>query len=440
MSTHHAVPTRHGETQSKPGIPNKPAPGISYFTPAQVPPSGAASDPQPDNTPIPKLFTPLKIRDLTLQNRIILAPLCQYSAVNGHHTAWHFAHLGGIISRGPGLAIIEATSITPEGRITPEDSGIWSDDHLEGEWGLKKIVEFAHSQGQKIAIQIAHAGRKASTVAPWLSHGAVATKDVNGWPDEVVAPSAVAYNADHAMPKALSLEEIEDLKTAWVAGVRRAVKAGFDVIEIHNAHGYLLHEFLSPVSNHRTDKYGGSFENRTRLTLEIVELTRKEMPKGMPLFLRISATDWLEHDGFKGDSWKLSDTVKLAPLLAERGVDVLDVSSAGNDPAQKISPGPGYQAPLSKEIKKAVGDKLLVGSVGSITSGKQAEAILTGKGEGSHGDTEVDFAFVGRMFQKNPGLVWAWAEELGVEINVANQMRWGFGGRPGAPKKQKSSF
>lgn len=361
--------------------------------------------------------------------------MCQYSAENGHHTAWHFAHLGGIISRGPGLCIVEATAITPEGRITPEDSGIWSDEHLEGEWGLKKIVEFAHSQGQKIAIQIGHAGRKASTVAPWLAASAVATKDVNGWPDDVVAPSAIAYSPNLAVPRALSLEEIDDLKTAWVAAVRRALKAGFDVIEIHNAHGYLLHEFLSPVSNHRTDKYGGSFENRTRLTLEIVELTRKELPKGMPLFLRISATDWLEHDGYKGDSWKLSDTVKLAPLLAERGVDVLDVSSAGTHPAQKISPGPGYQAPFSKEIKKAVGDKLLVGSVGSIKSGKQAEAILTGKGEGSQGDTEIDLVFVGSTFQKDPSLVWTWAEELGVEINVANQIRWGFGGRPGAPKK-----
>jgi 2,4-dienoyl-CoA reductase-like NADH-dependent reductase (Old Yellow Enzyme family) len=171
------------------------------------------------------------------------------------------------------------------------------------------------------------------------------------------------------------------------------------------------------------------------LTLELVELTRKEMPKGMPLFLRISASDWLEHDGYKGDSWKLSDTVKLAPLLAERGVDLLGVSSAGIHPAQKITPGPGYQAPFAKEIKKSMGDKMLVGSVGTITSGKQAEAILTGKGEGSLGETEIDFAIVGCMFQKNPGLVWSWAEELGVQINVANQIRWGFGGRPGAPKK-----
>jgi 2,4-dienoyl-CoA reductase-like NADH-dependent reductase (Old Yellow Enzyme family) len=338
------------------------------------------------------------------------------------------------VSRGPGLTMIEATSITPEGRITPEDSGIWDDSHVDNPFGLKTVVDFAHSQGQKIAIQIGHAGRKASTVAPWLSAGGLATEDVNGWPSKVKAPSAIPYNDAHAKPTALTLEEIEELKKSWVAGVKRAIRAGFDVIEIHNAHGYLLHEFLSPASNQRTDKYGGSFENRTRLTLELVELTRAEMPKDMPLFLRISATDWLDHDGYSGDSWKVEDSVRLAPLLAERGVDLLDVSSGGAHPAQKIKAGPGYQVPFAKAIKKAVGDKMLVGAVGGITTGPQAESILTGKGEGSHGEEELDMAIVGRMFQKNPALVWTWAEELGVEINVANQIRWGFGGRPGAKK------
>jgi len=226
------------------------------------------------------------------------------------------------------------------------------------------------------------------------------------------------------------------LKEAWVAAVKRVVKAGFDVIEIHNAHGYLLHEFLTPVINKRTDKYGGSFENRTRLTLEIAELTRKNIPDGMPLFLRISGTDWLEDR----ESWTLDDTVKLAPLLASAGVDLLDVSSGGAHADQKVKTGPGYQVPLAKTIKAAVGDKLLVGTVGSITSGKQAEAILTGKGEGSHGEQQVDLAIVGRGFQKNPGLVWAWAEELGTEIKMANQIGWGFGGRVGAPKKKHAGF
>ena len=325
--------------------------------------------------------------------------------------------------------MIEATSITPEGRITPEDSGIWLDSQAEK---LAEIVEFAHSQNQKIGLQIGHAGRKASTIAPWLSRVAVATEDVGGWPQEVVAPSAVPYDEARTLPKALSLDDIEELKKAWVAAVKRAVKAGFDVIEIHNAHGYLLHEFLTPVSNKRTDKYGGSFENRTRLTLEIAELTRKNIPEGMPLFLRISGTDWLADR----ESWTVDDTVKLAPLLASAGVDLLDVTSGGAHADQKVVPGPGYQVPLAKAVKAAVGEKLLVGTVGSITSGKQAEAILTGKGEGSHGEQEVDLAIVGRGFQKNPGLVWAWAEELGTEIKVANQIGWGFGGRVGAPRKK----
>jgi 2,4-dienoyl-CoA reductase-like NADH-dependent reductase (Old Yellow Enzyme family) len=406
---------------------------ISYFTPAQEPPSGTASDPQPDGKPIPKLFQPLKIRGLTLQNRIMLSPLCQYSAQDGHLTPWHMAHLGGIISRGPGLAIIEATAILPEGRITPQDIGIWSDKHVEGEYGLRRIVEFAHSQNQKIAIQIAHAGRKASTVAPWLGMDVLATEEVGGWPSNVRGPSAVPYNEDHATPKELSLDDIEELKKAWGAAVKRAVKAGFDVIEIHNAHGYLLHSFLSPISNKRTDRYGGSFENRVRLTLEIVEVSRKEMPESMPLFLRLSATDWLEHSG--EESWTVEESAKLASLLAEKGVDLLDVSSAGNSPAQKIKGGPGYQAGFAKTIKKAVGDKLLVSAVGTITNGKQAQAIISGEGEQSMGSEELDLIAAGRMFQKNPGLVWAWAEDLGIQINVANQIRWGFGGRPGAPKK-----
>ncbi|CZR52306.1 related to flavin oxidoreductase [Phialocephala subalpina] len=433
MSAHQNVPTKHCETARKGGIPNKPAKGISYFTPAQIPPSGTAVE-QPDGKPIPKAFTPLKIRGTTFQNRIFLSPLCQYSAQNGHFTPWHMSHLGGIISRGPGLSFVEATAVLPEGRITPEDSGIWQDSQVDGKYGLKDVVEFAHSQGQKIGIQLAHAGRKASTVAPWLSFGAIATEDVNGWPKNVKAPSAIAYNKDHADPIAMTLEDIEELKRAWGEAVKRGLRAGFDVIEIHNAHGYLLHEFISPVSNKRTDKYGGSFENRTRLTLEIVELTRKLIPDTMPLFLRLSATDWLEHDGYDGESWTVADSAKLAPLLAEKGVDLLDVSSGGIHPAQKIKPGPGYQAPAAKAIKKAVGDKLLVSAVGSITTGTQAEAILTGKGEESKGEAELDAVFAGRWFQKNPGLVWSWAEDLQCQIQVANQIRWGFAGRAGGKK------
>lgn len=322
---------------------------------------------------------------------------------------------------------MEATAVSPEGRITPQDAGIWEDAQLEGPYGLRSIVDFAHSQGQKIGIQLAHAGRKASNVAPWLHAGIVAQKDEGGWPEEVVGASAVGYNEQMAKPKAMSLEDIECFKKSWVDGVKRAVKAGFDVLEIHNAHGYLLQSFLSPVSNKRTDRYGGSFENRTRLTLEVVELARKEMPKGMPLFLRISATEWLEDSG--SESWTNADTIRLAPLLAAAGVDLLDVSSGANSPNQKIKGGPGYQAPFSKEIKKVVGEKMFVSTVGSISSGTQAESLLTGKGEGSRGEQELDVAMVGRGFQKEPGLVWRFAEELGCEIHVANQIQWGFGGR-----------
>ncbi|KAI1407970.1 NADPH dehydrogenase [Hypoxylon sp. FL1857] len=410
--------------QSK-GIANKAAQGVPFFTPAQEPPAGTALDPQPDGSTIPKLFSPLKIRGVTLQNRIVLSPLCQYSAENGFHTLWHTTHLGGIVQRGPGLTFVEATAVQPRGRITPEDSGLWLDEQIEP---LKQHVHFAHSQGQKIGIQLAHAGRKASTVAPWLSKAAVATKDVGGWPDDVVAPSAIPFNEDHAQPRALTLDEIAQIKADFGAAAKRAVKAGFDVLELHSAHGYLLHNFLSPVTNHRDDQYGGNFENRVRLILELVDEFRKVMPESMPLWVRISATDWLEDvEEYKGDSWKVSDAARLALLLAERGVDVLDVSSGGNHPLQKIKGGPGYQAPFAKEIKRAVGDKLLIATVGTITSGRQAEELLVGGKDDK--DTPVDIAAVGRMFQKNPGLVWSWAEELNTAISVANQIGWGFGGR-----------
>jgi 2,4-dienoyl-CoA reductase-like NADH-dependent reductase (Old Yellow Enzyme family) len=218
----------------------------------------------------------------------------------------------------------------------------------------------------------------------------------------------------------MSLEDIANFKTAFVAAIKRALTAGFDAIELHNAHGYLLHEFLSPVSNQRTDQYGGSFENRTRLTLELVDLARETIPENMPLFVRISATDWLEESDLKDQSWTLDDTVRLSEILAAKGVDLLDVSSGGNHEKQHIHAGPGYQAPFAKAIKAKVGDKMAVGTVGSITSGKQANDLL---------DEGLDLAIVGRLFQKNPGLVWTFADNLGVEVNWANQIRWGFGGR-----------
>ncbi|MCJ1443254.1 MAG: hypothetical protein MMC23_003752 [Stictis urceolatum] len=403
-------------------IPNIPSSAVPYFTPAQDPPAGTATSSDP-----PKLFQPLQIRSLKFQNRIFLSPLCQYSAQDGHFTDWHLAHLGGILKRGPGLTFIEATSVTPEGRITPQDSGLWKQSQAEA---LKKVVDFAHSQNQKIGIQIAHAGRKASTVAPWISGGDTSTKAVGGWPDAVVAPSALAHSERLPDPLELSLSDIEDLKEKWVATVKRAVWAGFDVVEIHNAHGYLLHEFLSPVSNKRTDKYGGSWENRARLTMEIVELTRKNIPESMPLFLRLSATDWLEEEMPDEPSWRVEDSVRLAKMLVGK-VDLLDVSSGGNSPKQHIHAGPvqipgvdgkstAYQAHFAKTVKEAVGDSLLVGTVGGIRDGKTAQSLM---------ETGLDAVLIGTAFLKNPGLVFKFGDDLDVDVRMPNQIQWAFKGR-----------
>ncbi|KAI5898416.1 NADH:flavin oxidoreductase 1 [Schizophyllum commune H4-8] len=409
---------------------NKAAPGVPFFTPAQEPPAGTALNPQPDGKPIPKLFTPIKIRDLELQNRVWLSPLCQYSSINGHAQpdGWHLAHLGGIISRGPGLSIIEAAAISPEGRITPHDVGIWEDSQIEP---LKRLTAFAHGQNQKIAIQIAHAGRKASAVAPWLHANAIATKEQGGWPDAVIAPSPIPFEPGvNPVPNELTLDGIKTIVAQSAAAARRAVKAGFDVIEIHNAHGYLLMSFLSPISNKRTDAYGGSFENRVRLTLEVVDAVRAAIPEGMPLFLRISASDRVEakKDEYP-ESWTNEDTIRLAGLLAERGVDLLDVSSGGVALKQDLSEQ-GAQQRFAKEVKAALGDKILVGTVGGIVNGKQAEDILH--------DTGADVALVGKHFQKNPGAVWQFAEDLGTQIYVAHQIEWGFFGR-GTSRRDLSS-
>ncbi|KAF2148786.1 NADH:flavin oxidoreductase/NADH oxidase [Myriangium duriaei CBS 260.36] len=422
-SAHHNVPNQPKGEQR---FVNRSAPGISYFTPLQSPPAGTALIPEGSSpSSIPKLFQPLRIRGMLMQNRIALSPLCQYSAENGHYSPWHLAHIGGITKRGPGLTIIEATAVQANGRITPEDVGLWADSHIAP---LKQVVDFAHSQSQKIMIQLAHAGRKASTVAPWLSSGAVAGKEANGWPEDVVGPSAIAWNDKHAQPRELSGQEIEEFKAAYAAAVRRALAAGFDAIEIHAAHGYLLHEFLSPVSNHRTDQYGGSFENRVRLLLELAELVRGLIPDSMPLFVRVSGSDLLEGQEKEfPEQWTGEDTARLAPLLAGRGVDLLDVSAGGNHPSQKIdASGPAYQAKYAKLAKKAVGDKMLVSTVGKVNSGKVAEEQL---------QDGLDVVMSGKGFLKDPSLVWTWAEELGVHVRLANQIRWGFEGR-GKPNEK----
>ncbi|THH32909.1 hypothetical protein EUX98_g1240 [Antrodiella citrinella] len=410
---------------------NSPAPNVSYFTPAQFPASGTASYPQAkteggEEKPVPKLFQPVKIRGVEFHNRIWLSPLCQYSAEDGLLTDWHLAHMGGIITRGPGLSFVEATAVLPEGRITPEDAGLWSDAHI-APW--RRIVDFAHSQNQKIGIQLAHAGRKASAVAPWLDSGLVASKAAGGWPDNVRGPTDVPFAPTYATPVPLSVADIKDVVGAFAQAAKRALKAGFDVIEIHNAHGYLLNSFISPATNTRTDQYGGSFENRIRFTLEVVDAIRAVIPPSMPFFVRVSATDWLEASLPDEPSWKSEDTVKLAEILIEHGVDVLDVSTGGNHASQKIIGGPAYQAPFAEAVKNAVGDRLFVTAVGSLTDGHIAQSVLD-KGQ-------ADAVMVGRQFQKNPGTVWAFAEDLGVTVTVAHQIEWPVLGRGGVGRTVK---
>lgn len=397
-----------------PSIPIKPAQGVPFYTPAQSPPAGTARNPQTNGKPIPKLFHPLTIRNLTMQNRLALAPMCQYSAEDGHMTPWHSAHYGGIAQRGPGgVMIIEATGVVPEGRITPGCVGLWKDSQIAP---IKEVIDFAHSQGQKIGIQLAHAGRKASTLPPWVG-GGVATDEVGGWIENVKGPSAIPFSDGGIMPKEMSLEEIRLLKEAWGAATKRALVAGADFVEIHAAHGYLLSSFMSPTSNQRDDEYGVSFENRIRLTLEIAQLTRDIVGEGVPVFLRVSATDWMESEADAG--WKGEDTVRFAEALAAQGVvDLIDISSGGIVAEQKIESGPGFQVPFAAAVKKAVGDRMLAGAVGMINNGVLADKILTEDG--------LDVVLVGRAFQRDTGLVWHFAKDLDVEIAMAAQIRWGF--------------
>ncbi|RTE82628.1 hypothetical protein BHE90_002831 [Fusarium euwallaceae] len=393
-------------------IVNTGAKNVSFYTPIQDPPAGTPWDPQPEGS----LFSPLKLRNLTLRNRIIVSPMCQYSAKDGYMTPWHKQHLGSFAARGASLIITEVHAVSPEGRISPQDAGIWEDGQMVP---LKEVVEFVHSQNSKIAIQMGHAGRKASTVAPWLDRKAVAVKEASGWPDEVVAASAIPFSSETLVPKEMTTEDIAKFKRDWVAAVKRALLVGFDAIEIHAAHGYLLNSFLSPASNQRTDEYGGSFENRTRLLIEIVQLTRNIIPADFPLLVRMPGTDYLDFDPSL-PQWHIEEAGKLGRILAGEGVDLLDISGGGLDSRQKITAGPGYQVPWAAAVKKAVeGTGILVTAVGSITSGKQAQGYLS--------DGSVDAVLVGRGLLKDPNLVWHWADELDIDIHVAAQYGWGFG-------------
>ena len=342
------------------------------------------------------LFDPLTIRDLQFNNRVFVSPMCEYSSVDGFANDWHFVHLGSRAVGGAGLVLTEATAVVPEGRISPQDLGIWSDNHVPA---LRRIVSFIHEQGSVAGIQLAHAGRKASTLRPWEGSGAIAESE-GGW-SNVMAPSAIPFAENYPMPKALTLDGIQAIVAAFVRATRRACDAGFRVIEIHSAHGYLLHEFLSPLSNHREDAYGGSFDNRTRLIREIVAAVRSSWPKGAPLFVRISATDWV--DG----GWDLDQSVELARMLKPLGVDLIDCSSGGTVPHAVIPAVPGYQTPFAQRIREAAG--IMTGAVGLITSPVQAEQIIaTG---------EADAILMAREFLRDPYWPLRAARELRQSIS-----------------------
>jgi 2,4-dienoyl-CoA reductase-like NADH-dependent reductase (Old Yellow Enzyme family) len=326
------------------------------------------------------LLSPWQVREVTLRNRVVMSPMCQYSATDGFANDWHLVHLGSRAAGGAALIFVEATAVTADGRISPGDTGLWSDEHAEP---LARIAAFVHSQGAVAGIQLAHAGRKASCAVPWRG-GAPLPAAAGGWP--VCGPSPIPFDESSPTPKPLAASDIEHVIEAWESAARRAIAAGFKVLEIHAAHGYLLHEFLSPLSNQRDDEYGGSLENRMRLVLQVTERVRRLMPDGMPLFVRVSATDWV--DG----GWNVDDSVQLARHLKTRGVDLIDVSSGGMTPKARIPVGKGYQVPLARRIREEA--RIPTGAVGLITDCQQANDILTG------GD--ADLVFLGRELLREP--------------------------------------
>jgi 2,4-dienoyl-CoA reductase-like NADH-dependent reductase (Old Yellow Enzyme family) len=355
------------------------------------------------------LFTPLTLRGVTLRNRVGVSPMCQYSSEDGLANDWHLVHLGQFAVGGAGLVLSEATAVVPEGRISPQDLGVWSDAHVPG---LARITRFIEAQGAVPGIQLAHAGRKASTRRPWEGTGAVPPAE-GGW-EAVVAPSAVPFGAGYPSPRALTLEGIAAVIAAFRGAATRAVAAGFRVIEIHAAHGYLLHEFLSPLSNQRTDAYGGSLENRARIVRAVAAAVRAAIPDAMPLFVRLSATDWA--DG----GWTPDESVQLAAWLRADGVDLIDVSSGGLVGGVRIPVGPGYQVPFARQVRTGAG--LATASVGLITDPAQANAIVAG------GD--ADLVLLARELLRHPHWPLMAAHTLGADVAWPVQYERA---RPGGP-------
>ncbi len=345
------------------------------------------------------LFTPFRIRDIEFRNRIVVSPMCQYSSKDGFANDWHLVHLGSRAVGGAALVITEATAVTPEGRISPSDLGIWKDEHIEE---LKRITGFILSHNCVPGIQLAHAGRKASHSEPWNGDQLVLPSE-GGW--KTVAPSAVAFGPGYDTPEELTLDGISRVVEAFRSAAVRTLKAGFRVIEIHGAHGYLINEFLSPLSNKRTDKYGGSFENRIRVLVEITQSIREVWPSGYPVFTRISSTDWTE------GGWTIDDSVKLALTLKDIGVDLIDCSSGGIIPGVKIPAGPGYQVPFADRIRREAG--ISTGAVGLITTPEQAEGIVT--------CGQADLVIMAREMLRDPYFPLHAARQLNHDVTWPNQ-------------------
>ena len=327
-----------------------------------------------------QLFSPLSIGNITLKNRMAVAAMCQYSAVDGYANDWHLVHLGSRAVGGAALVITEATAVTPEGRISPEDLGIWQEGHIEK---LQQITHFIHQQGSLAGIQLAHAGRKASTMVPWKGRTQL-TPSTGGW--QTVAPSALGFNENDLPPLELTTDQIDTLTQAFASAAKRSIESGFDIIEIHAAHGYLIHQFLSPLSNQRTDNYGGSFENRIRFLLEVVEAVTTQLTGKQSLWVRISATDWVE------GGWSPQESVELSKILKEKGIALIDTSTGGLVPGAQIPVGPGYQVQFAEQIKKEA--NILTGAVGMITTAVQAEEILA--------SGEADIVLMARELLRDP--------------------------------------
>ena len=339
---------------------------------------------------MPHLFSKLRMRDVDFANRIVVSPMCQYSSVDGYANDWHFAHLASRAVGGAALVFTEAAAVTPEGRISPQDLGVWSEKHFEP---LERIARFMENQGARAGIQLAHAGRKGSTYRPGAGQGAV-PESTGGW--RPVAPSAIAFSETYAKPDELTIDQIKSLQRAFATAAARAAAAGFEVIEIHAAHGYLIHEFLSPFSNRRVDAYGGSFENRTRFLRECVEAVRRALSERCPLFVRVSATDWVE------GGWDIDQSVELARLLLSLGVDLIDCSSGGNLEKAEIPIGPGYQTPFAERIRREA--NIATAAVGMITAPAQADQIIR--------NDQADLVLLAREMLRDPYWPMHAAQEL----------------------------